>query len=86
MQRSIGLARELAEAIPNAEYKSRRRFALKKVIPECVQHGITDLIVINENRDRPDALTLCHLPDGPTAVFKLRSVKLMKEIKVISLI
>ena len=43
---------------------------------------MTDVIVINENRDKPDGFTLCHLPDGPTAVFKLRSVKLTKEIKV----
>ncbi|XP_055336417.1 ribosome production factor 1-like [Paramacrobiotus metropolitanus] len=80
-KRTIALAREIASVIPNAEYRSRRRFALKKIIPECVQHGVTDLMVINENRNLPDALTLCHLPNGPTAVFKLRSVKLMKEIK-----
>ena len=76
------MARELSTVVPNSEYKSRRRFALKKIIPECVKHGVTDLIVINENRDVPDLLTLCHLPHGPTATFKLRSVKLMEEIKV----
>lgn len=82
LQRTIQLAREIAQVVPNAEYRSRRRFALKKIVPECIAHGVTDLVIINENRDVPDALTLCHLPDGPTAVFKLRSVKLMKEIKV----
>ena len=29
-----------------------------------------------------DALLVCHLPDGPTAHFKLSSVKLSKDIKV----
>ncbi|OQV15105.1 Ribosome production factor 1 [Hypsibius exemplaris] len=80
-KRTIALARETAGVFPNAEYKSRRRFALKKIIPECVRHGITDVLIFNENRDKPDGLTVCHLPDGPTAVFKLRSVKLTKEIK-----
>lgn len=55
---------------------------MKKIVPECINHGVTDLIVLNENRDLPDGMMICHLPDGPTATFKLRSVKLMKEIKV----
>lgn len=31
---------------------------------------------------RLDAITLIHLPDGPTAYFKLTSIKLNHEIQV----
>ncbi len=31
----------------------------------------------------PDAILVCHLPDGPTAYFKLSNVRRSKAIKVI---
>ena len=44
--------------------------------------GFTDVIVFNENCKHVNGLLLIHLPAGPTAHFKLSSLKLSKDIKV----
>ena len=59
---------------------NRKGLPLKKIIKQCETHGYTELVVINEDRRIPDGLILCHLPDGPTAHFKLTSSKLSKEM------
>ncbi len=38
-------------------------------------------MIINEDRKVVNALTIIHLPNGPTAHFKLSSIKLNKEIR-----
>jgi ribosome production factor 1 len=43
----------------------------------------TSMIVVNEDRKYPNGLLVVNLPDGPTAHFKLSSVKLSKKIKVV---
>ncbi|XP_062510067.1 ribosome production factor 1-like [Corticium candelabrum] len=72
---------ELEEVIPNSEVRRRSRCDLKKVIEQAKEHEFTDVIVVNEDRKEPNALILCHLPDGPTAHFKLTNVKCGWEIK-----
>ena len=44
--------------------------------------GFTDVLVVNEDRKLPNGLLLVHLPDGPTAHFKLTNFKRGYEIKV----
>ena len=44
--------------------------------------GYTDVAVFNENQKHVNGLLLIHLPNGPTAHFKLSSLKLSKDIKV----
>ena len=61
--------------IPNSIVKYRRALALKKIIPQCINHGFTDLIVINEDRKQPNGMLITHLPDGPTAHFKLTNIQ-----------
>jgi len=43
--------------------------------------GFTSLIILNEDRKAFNGLTLVHLPNGPTAHFRLSSVTLASEIK-----
>lgn len=79
--RTVRFCEQLSTCIPNSHVYYRRGLALKKVIPQCVSRDFTDLIVINEDRKIPNGLVLSHLPDGPTAHFKMSSVRLRKEIK-----
>merc|ERR1719219_2127900 len=79
--RTIKFARDLADVIPNAKYYYRKGLPLKKIIKQCEANEYTELIVINEDRRVPNGLVLCHLPEGPTAHFKLTSSKLSKEMK-----
>uniref|UniRef100_A0A5F9DSV6 Ribosome production factor 1 n=1 Tax=Oryctolagus cuniculus TaxID=9986 RepID=A0A5F9DSV6_RABIT len=60
------------------------RFSSQHQIDLMGEHAFqdfTDLIVINEDRKTPNGLILSHLPNGPTAHFKMSSVRLRKEIK-----
>ncbi|KAL6468677.1 hypothetical protein MHYP_G00222010 [Metynnis hypsauchen] len=79
--RTVRFCEQLATVIPNAHVYYRRGLALKRVIPQCISRDFTYLMVINEDRKVPNGMILCHLPDGPTAHFKVSSVRLRKEMK-----
>lgn len=79
--RTVRFCEQLATVIPNAHVYYRRGLALKRVIPQCVARNFTYLMIINEDRKVPNGMVLCHLPEGPTAHFKVSSVRLRKEIK-----
>jgi len=46
----------------------------------AANEGVTDLFIINEDRKRPNAMMHTHLPDGPTAHYRLTSILLKKNI------
>ncbi|XP_069497695.1 ribosome production factor 1 [Ambystoma mexicanum] len=79
--RCVKFTEQLSTIIPNSHVYYRRGLALKNIIPQCITRGFTDLMIINEDRKVPNGLVLTHLPDGPTAHFKMSSVRLRKEIK-----
>lgn len=72
---------ELARIIPNALAKIRNRSSIKQMVKSAVREEYTDLLIINENNRQPNGLLVIHLPNGPTAHFKLSNVKITKEIK-----
>jgi ribosome production factor 1 len=71
----------LKQCIPKSDVYYRRGLDLKKIIPQATAKDYTDLIVINEDNKEPNGLVLSHLPEGPTAHFKLTNVKYGKEIR-----
>ncbi|XP_068563526.1 ribosome production factor 1 [Cebidichthys violaceus] len=79
--RTVRFCEQLATVIPDAHVYYRRGLALKRIIPQCVARNFTYLMVINEDRKVPNGLVLCHLPDGPTAHFKISNARLRKEMK-----
>ncbi|GFS13460.1 ribosome production factor 1-like [Elysia marginata] len=80
-KKTNSFCKELRKVIPNSFVKYRRGLDLKKIIPQAISRDFTDLIVINEDAGEPNGLVLCHLPNGPTAEFKLMNTKLVKELK-----
>ncbi|XP_031553915.1 ribosome production factor 1-like [Actinia tenebrosa] len=77
---TVLLMEELCKCIPNSEVRQRKGRDLKKIIPQAVSRGYTAMVVINEDNSKPNGLVVTHLPDGPTAYFKLTSVKLPRNI------
>lgn len=71
---------ELARIIPNALAKIRNRSSIKKMVKSAVRENFTDIIIVNENNREPNGLVVVHLPNGPTAHFKLSNVRITKEI------
>lgn len=81
----VGETYKFAEAfiniVPGAEFHQRRDFPIKTIIEEAIGQGYTAVVVVNENRKRCTGLVVSHLPAGPTAHFKLSSIKHAKEIE-----
>ncbi|VDL82780.1 unnamed protein product [Nippostrongylus brasiliensis] len=71
---------ELNKCIPNAEIYSRKGVPLKKVVKQAISKSYTDLIVVHEDQKKPNGIIFCHLPEGPTAYFKINSLKFSKDI------
>ena len=45
--------RELCLCIPNSEVRDRRNADLKKIIPSAIEHGYTDMVIVNEDHKEP---------------------------------
>ncbi|KAJ8983266.1 hypothetical protein NQ317_007166 [Molorchus minor] len=73
--------RELTRIIPNSVSLYRNRSGVKKIVKSAIKKDFTDILVINENRKEPDGLLVIHLPNGPTAYFKVSNVKITTELR-----
>jgi len=82
LQRTIAFIKELSRIIPNSEPFWRRKSSIKKTIKQAIDRGFTDIVVVNEDNRHPNGLVISHLPDGPTAHFRLSNVKVAKELNV----
>jgi len=49
-------------------------------VSSALAGGLSDLILLHEHRGTPTALTISHLPHGPTASFSLHNVLLRHDI------
>jgi len=79
--RTIRFVKELTRIIPNSNPLWRQKTSIKKMIKQAQDNGYSDIMIINENNRMPNGLVVTHLPDGPTAHFKLSNVKVTKEIR-----
>ncbi|KAG5307652.1 RPF1 factor, partial [Pseudoatta argentina] len=73
--------RELTRMIPNSISLYRNRSGVKKMVKSATARNFTDIIIVNENQCKPNGMLIIHLPDGPTAHFKLSNVKLTTDLK-----
>lgn len=71
----------MQSVFPSAVFHKREGHALKKIIEHATEQGFTDVVVINEDNKLINGMIVSHLPDGPTAMFKLSSVVLNQDIK-----
>eukprot|EP00898_Chlorokybus_atmophyticus_P002367 jgi/Chlat1/3130/Chrsp21S00245 len=73
--------KELLDVFPHATYYKRANYEVKEIVTYAKARDFTDLVVINENRKTINGLLVVHLPNGPTAHFKLSNLTLRKDIK-----
>ncbi|XP_076375963.1 putative ribosome production factor 1 [Megalopta genalis] len=73
--------REMTRIVPNSISLYRNRSGVKKMVKSAIAKDFTDIIVINEDQCKPNGMLVIHLPDGPTAYFKLSNVKITPELK-----
>jgi len=79
--KTIAFIKELTRIIPNSEPKWRKNASIKKMVKDAVKLDYTDIIIINEDNRSPNGLVVTHLPEGPTAHFKLSNVKITKDLR-----
>mmetsp|Transcript_12466 Transcript_12466/g.33345 ORF Transcript_12466/g.33345 Transcript_12466/m.33345 type:complete len:345 (-) Transcript_12466:93-1127(-) len=79
--RSFDFIRDLLWAFPSSAYYERKKVPIKKIVEYAKEENFTDIFVITEYQKEPRDFWIIHLPDGPTALFKIRSLKLNKEIR-----
>lgn len=72
---------DLMTVFPDAVFYNRQGYPLKRIVDYASSRGFSDVVVVNEDRREVNGMTVVHLPDGPTAVFKLSSMVLNKDIK-----
>ncbi|XP_050294254.1 probable ribosome production factor 1 [Anthonomus grandis grandis] len=81
MRKTRIFGRELTRIIPNSISLYRNRSGVKKIVKRAIEKEYTDVLVINENRKEPDGLLVIHLPNGPTAHFKVSNVRITTELR-----
>ncbi|KAI3658345.1 hypothetical protein MP638_007319 [Amoeboaphelidium occidentale] len=75
-------AEELASIFPTGEYIKRKpQYDIKHIVEFSSNRGYTDVLIVNEDHKKLNLLTHIHLPNGPTAVYKLTSVKSKSNIR-----
>jgi ribosome production factor 1 len=75
------LIRDLLYVFPNSFYYKRQKFTIKQIVEAAKKRDYTDLLIINEDKKKFNALTHVHLPEGPTAYYKLSNVVMCKDIE-----
>jgi ribosome production factor 1 len=79
--RTRGFGKELAHIVPNSLATTRNRSSVKNICQSAIREGYTDVMIVNEDRKKINGMLVIHLPDGPTAHFKVSNVKLTKDLK-----
>lgn len=72
--------KELKITIPNIEYYPRQNYKIKDIIEWAKERNFTDIMVLQEKWGNPHSMILSHLPEGPTAIFRVSGVKLNEDI------
>ncbi|KAB5594488.1 Ribosome production factor 1 [Ceratobasidium theobromae] len=80
---SFQFCEELVSVFPGAEFIRRKRghgFELGRIAGWAANRGYGAMVVVNEDVKKPNAMTIIHLPEGPTAYFRLTSVQTTVQI------
>ena len=73
-------AKEVRLLLPTAIRLNRGTLVLPDLVSSANAAALTDMILLHEHRGTPTAITISHLPHGPTASFSLHNVVLRADI------
>lgn len=73
-------AKEIRLLLPTAIRLNRGNLVLPNLVGSAKSSGLSDVILLHEHRGTPTAMTISHLPHGPTASFSLHNVVLRHDI------
>ncbi|OGM48607.1 U3 small nucleolar ribonucleoprotein IMP4 [Aspergillus bombycis] len=73
-------AKEIRLLLPTSIRLNRGGLVLPDLVSSANAAALTDMILLHEHRGTPTAMTISHLPHGPTASFSLHNVVLRADI------
>lgn len=73
-------AKEVRLLLPTSIRLNRGTLVLPDLVSSANAAALTDMILLHEHRGTPTAMTISHLPHGPTASFSLHNVVLRADI------
>ena len=73
-------SKEIRLLLPTSIRLNRGNTILPNLISSAKAAALTDIILLHEHRGTPTAMTISHLPHGPTASFSLHNVILRADI------
>ena len=65
---------------PNSIYRPRKDYTLKDITQFCINRKYTDLIIVTERLKEPHNIIISHLPEGPTATFRVSNFLTHKQL------
>lgn len=78
--RLAAFAKEIRLLLPTAIRMNRGNLILPELVRSAKASGLSDAILLHEHRGTPTAMTVSHLPHGPTVSFSLHNVVLRHDI------
>ncbi|TQB75023.1 snoRNA-binding rRNA-processing protein imp4 [Monascus purpureus] len=78
--RLSAFAKEIRLLIPTSIRLNRGNTVLPDLVSSANAAALTDMVLLHEHRGTPTAMTISHLPHGPTASFSLHNVVLRADI------
>ncbi|KAK3365767.1 anticodon-binding protein [Lasiosphaeria ovina] len=73
-------SKEIRLLFPTAIRLNRGNLVLPDLVKSAQSEGLTDVILLHEHRGTPTAITISHLPHGPTLMASLHNVVLRADI------
>lgn len=73
-------AKEIRLLLPTGIRVNRGNLILPEIVESAKRSGLTDIVNLFEHRGTPTAMTVSHLPHGPTASFSLHNVVLRADV------
>lgn len=74
-------SKEIRLLLPTSLRLNRGNLVLPDMVESAKSNGLSDVILLHEHRGTPTALTVSHLPHGPTASFSLHNVMLRADLE-----
>lgn len=71
---------EMKDVFASCDLIPREKLSVAEVQSMAIEQGYTDVLVVTERLRKPDGLWIVHLPEGPTAYFRLTNVWKRKKI------
>lgn len=73
-------AKEIRLLLPTSIRLNRGTLVLPDLVSSANAAALTDMVLLHEHRGTPTAITISHLPHGPTASFSIHNVVLRADI------